>query len=46
MIPVYNAGAIKEWWPVSGLCIVRAEGHGGPLSMEQRRVTLESVHSE
>jgi proline iminopeptidase len=40
--PVIVAWRLHQLWPASRLCIVESEGHGGPQSMEQMRVALDS----
>ncbi len=40
--PVITAWRLDQLWPASRLCIVESEGHGGPQSMEQMRLTLDS----
>ncbi|MBO4222397.1 prolyl aminopeptidase [Bradyrhizobium neotropicale] len=40
--PVITAWRLHQSWPASRLCIVESEGHGGPQSMEQMRIALDS----
>jgi proline iminopeptidase len=40
--PAITAWRLHQLWPASRLCIVESEGHGGPLSMEEMRLALDS----
>ncbi|ESZ21550.1 prolyl aminopeptidase [Mesorhizobium sp. L48C026A00] len=40
--PAITAWRLHRIWPASRLNIVESEGHGGPQSMEQMRVALDS----
>jgi proline iminopeptidase len=40
--PVITAWRLHQSWPASRLFIIEPEGHGGPRSMEQMRLSLDS----
>lgn len=40
--PMITAWRLHQMWPASRLCIVESEGHGGPQSMDQMRIALDS----
>ncbi|WP_088347328.1 MULTISPECIES: prolyl aminopeptidase [Rhodomicrobium] len=40
--PAITAWRLNQQWPASRLCIVEAEGHGGPQSMEEMRIALDA----
>jgi proline iminopeptidase len=44
--PVITAWRLHQLWPASRLSIVESEGHGGPQSMEQLRIALDSFAGE
>ena len=44
--PLITAWRLHRLWPASRLCVVESEGHGGPRSMEQMRIALDSFAPE
>lgn len=40
--PAITAWRLHQLWPASRLCIVESDGHGGPQSMGQMRLALDS----
>lgn len=40
--PAITPWRLHQLWPASRLCIVESEGHGGPQSLEQMRISLDS----
>jgi proline iminopeptidase len=44
--PVITPWRLHRLWPASRLLVVESEGHGGPQSMEQMRLALDSIGRE
>ena len=44
--PAITAWRLHRQWPASRLRIVESEGHGGPQSMEEMRIVLDSFALE
>ncbi len=40
--PLITAWRLHQLWPASRLFVIESEGHGGPQSMEQMRIALDS----